>query len=80
MMLGLPADTWLCLVNWMAIGTVIHFSYGIRHSTIRARIDPAVTAAAPHMSADISALWRTGVNRRRYGPAVNRLRRIGPCP
>jgi APA family basic amino acid/polyamine antiporter len=43
-MAGLPGETWLRLVVWMAIGLVIYFAYGYKHSEVRKR--DAVLAAA----------------------------------
>jgi APA family basic amino acid/polyamine antiporter len=34
MMYGLPADTWLRLIIWMALGLAIYFLYGRRHSKL----------------------------------------------
>ncbi len=35
LMAGLPRDTWIRLMAWMAIGLIIYFSYGIRKSRLR---------------------------------------------
>ncbi|KAA3437165.1 amino acid permease [Rufibacter hautae] len=35
MMAGLPAETWYRLLGWMAIGIIIYFVYGKKHSVIR---------------------------------------------
>jgi APA family basic amino acid/polyamine antiporter len=34
LMFGLPADTWIRLGVWLAIGLAIYFFYGSRHSRI----------------------------------------------
>ena len=36
MMVGLPADTWLRLIIWLAIGMVVYFAYGSKRSRVQA--------------------------------------------
>jgi len=46
MMRGLPPDTWIRLIVWMAIGLVIYFAYGKGHSRIAEQSDPVTAEAA----------------------------------
>ena len=43
LMAALPASTWERLIIWMAIGVVVYFAYGYRHSEVRKR-DRALAA------------------------------------
>jgi APA family basic amino acid/polyamine antiporter len=40
MMLGLPLETWLRLVIWLAVGLVIYFFYGKKHSRVQQGLGP----------------------------------------
>ncbi|HEV7509937.1 MAG TPA: amino acid permease [Thermoanaerobaculia bacterium] len=39
LMFSLPSENWLRLIVWLAIGLVIYFSYGRKHSTLRRRTE-----------------------------------------
>jgi APA family basic amino acid/polyamine antiporter len=42
LMLTLPADTWLRLIVWLAIGFVIYFAYGRTHSVLQRQLRAGV--------------------------------------
>ena len=42
LMAGLPLDTWLRLIIWMAVGLAVYFFYGRKHSVLRKREGTAV--------------------------------------
>jgi APA family basic amino acid/polyamine antiporter len=44
LMFSLPAANWYRLIAWMAIGLVVYFSYGYRHSLMGARMKQASAA------------------------------------
>ena len=46
MMYGLPKDTWIRLLVWMAVGLLIYFAYGKQHSRIGRGSEAATAAAA----------------------------------
>ena len=49
MMLFLPWETWLRLGAWLAVGLVIYFAYGRRHSVLAGRrAAPPETGGPPH--------------------------------
>lgn len=43
LMIGLPGDTWLRLIVWLAIGLAIYFLYGRWHSTLEVRRAAAIS-------------------------------------
>ncbi|MBS1798662.1 MAG: amino acid permease [Acidobacteria bacterium] len=39
MMLGLPLDTWIRLIVWLAVGLVIYFAYSRHHSKVQQKVN-----------------------------------------
>ena len=46
LMYGLPPDTWARLIAWMAIGMIIYFTYGRRHSKVQQTVPSSAPPAA----------------------------------
>jgi APA family basic amino acid/polyamine antiporter len=44
LMIGLPGDTWIRLVIWLALGLAIYYFYGRKHSRLRARAEAKVAS------------------------------------
>jgi APA family basic amino acid/polyamine antiporter len=51
LMLNLPAATWTRFFAWMAIGFIVYFAYGVRHSRL---------VTDPNYSRDADAAAREG--------------------
>jgi len=44
LMFSLPVENWYRLIAWMALGFVVYFLYGYKHSELRRRDEPVVAA------------------------------------
>jgi APA family basic amino acid/polyamine antiporter len=47
LMLSLPSENWLRLIVWLAIGLMIYFSYGRRHSVLAVERANGAAAGRP---------------------------------
>jgi len=61
LMFSLPAENWLRLVIWLAIGFVIYFAYGRKHSKLRKAMDGV--SPAPPLNTESPALDEDDINR-----------------
>ena len=76
LMFGLPADTWIRLAVWLAIGLAIYFAYGSKHSGSPTRTDLAYSAAV-RVTASVcrvvtTTLIASSIRSRAYFSAVGR--------
>jgi APA family basic amino acid/polyamine antiporter len=53
LMLALPADTWIRLLVWLAIGALIYFFYGMRHSLLRNTLPHRGSSSRRDASAEV---------------------------
>jgi APA family basic amino acid/polyamine antiporter len=42
LMYSLPSESWIRLFVWMALGVIIYFSYGRKHSNIKEVVDEKI--------------------------------------
>jgi C-terminus of AA_permease len=67
LMFGLPADTWIRLAVWLAIGLLIYFAYGSRQSRI-AKAERVCARASYLTGLEISVIlsssWKSILSRK----------------